>query len=161
MFFPASCEVAVYSVQAGLGKNLAQWRPITEKDFPGIDEWMRFEAGLYAGIGAGIEAATYIGGGLADADSFNGVFHTSQGALVAVGLSGYVGDIDDEGGFWMGGTVTWGPRGFGVAKVDWLYQHYGIVLDIDNDLGLPGRCWCAQLRIQIAKVSIKDAYRYF
>jgi hypothetical protein len=158
MFFPATCEVARYSVQAGLGRNLVEWRPISKDDFPSIKEWLKFEAGIYAGIGLGAEVALFIGGGLADANTFNGIFHTVQGALKIPGISGYVGEVDPDGRLWLGGTITVGP-GIGLAKIDWMYQHHGAVMDLDDDFGNPGRCACFWMRKQF--IGIKDALKYF
>ena len=157
IFFPASCEVGVFSVQAGLGRNLTEWRAVTQDDFPSIREWIRFETGINAGLGVGLEGAVFVGGGLAGADSFEGVFHTAQGA-VGVGLSGYVGDVDDKGRLWTGGTMTVGP-GVGLAKIDWMYRHHGNVVDLDDNFGVPGRCMCLWMRKKVA--GLFNAIRYF
>ena len=158
IFFPASCEVAGYSVQAGLMRNLTEWSPVIEDDFPSIDDFQRFEVGLNAGLGAGFEAAHYIGDDLADADSFEGVFHTAQGAVGPGGISLYLGDEDENGGRWIGGTGSLGP-GVGLAKIDWMYKHHGNVIDLDDDYGISGRCLCAALRYQIA--GFINSMRYF
>ncbi|WP_269525956.1 RHS repeat-associated core domain-containing protein [Coraliomargarita parva] len=163
IFFPATCEVSAYLVTAGLLTETG-WRNLMSSDFndsSSYEEFLAYEHGGYFGAGIGVEAATYVGPGIADAKSFNGVFHTAQGALDAVGISGYVGDVDGYESFWVGGTITLGP-GMGIAKVDWLYNNGNIVLDLDNlsyDLGA-GRCLCAALRKQ-AGVSLWDAIKYF
>ena len=162
MFFPASGEIASFTVTAGFGKSLDEWRWPLPSDFPDAQDWERFEAGLNAGVGLGIEEAYYVGGGLADADSFEGIFHTSQGSLATVGLSGYVGDRDENGGYWVGGTVTVGP-GLGAAKIDWLYKHHGLKIDLDNEqemgpLSPAARCFLLGLRTALG---YWDAYKYY
>lgn len=162
MFFPATCELARYNIQAGLGRNIADWRSLSDKDFPWIDDFEKFEAGLYVGIGVGYEEGRFIGSGIADADSFNGLFHTMQG-MAGVGISGYSGSYDSlNNGFWIGGTLTFGPS-IGVAKIDWNYQHNGSVIDLDDGkgfIGFSGRCYCMNLRISVG-VSPKKAMENF
>ncbi len=122
-FFPDSCEVAAFSIRAGLGNMLADWRLPTEEEF---GRW--YEAGLLVSIGAGFETAGYLGNsapGSANASSFVGLFHTLQVGFTAtgvpIGASVYFGDKDSTGGRWIGGTLGVGP-GTGVAVIDWNYQ---------------------------------------
>jgi RHS repeat-associated protein len=139
IFFPATCEIGVYQIYAGIGKNLEEWRPVTKADFNNdSDAWMDFQAGLTAGIGVGIESAYYTGSGIADAASFSGIFNTVQGTIGLATAGGYA----SPDGNWIGGTLTFGP-GLGIYKVDWLYS-LRVTIDLDDKLGLPGRCACAK-----------------
>jgi RHS repeat-associated protein len=152
MFFPATCEVAFYTVQAGLGANLMEWRLPALEDFETAEDFAFFEAGIYAGFGVGPEAAVFLGSGDANADTFNGIFHTFDAAFEAFGLGLYVGEPDAGARMWVGGTITVGPPGFGLAKIDWDYQHNGKVWDLDSGEGLggiPKRCLCHELRIMV------------
>jgi len=120
-FFPDSCEVGVYSIRAGLGNNLVDWRPISDFDFG-----QNYEMGLIASIGASVETAVYYGNstpGFANADSFVGLFHTIYIDTGAFSLGVYIGKPDaSTGGNWVGGTFGVGA-GLGFAVVDWNYQY--------------------------------------
>jgi hypothetical protein len=159
VFFPATCEVALYSVLAGLGQNLAEWRPIRQEDFPSILDFQNFEAGLQMGLSVGVEGAVYVGGTIASADSFEGIFHTVGVNVPGVGGSIYFGDEDTTGGRWWGGTITVGP-GVGAAKIEWKYTHNGLVWDLDDDYGFAGRCACvaARLAVGVPPIDVIDNF---
>ena len=122
-FFPDSCELAAYSIRAGLGNNLQDWQSLTSKNDLGQD----YELGLYGSLGAAVESAGFIGSstpGVANADSFLGLFHTFMINGPDIGATVYIGDTDPKsGGRWVGGTVGIGPGFPGVAIVDWNYQY--------------------------------------
>ena len=171
MFFPATCEVASFVVTSGSWTNYVQGKdPFDEDNFPEltVEDFKRFAFGLGGGANIGVELAYYQGNGIASADSFEGAFHTVEVSIPIVnslGLSGYVGDKDDDGGFWWGGTANAVlGTGLGLSKKDWVYKHNGNKIDLDDLKGvknLPGRCFCAELRRTIGGVTIWDAIKYF
>jgi len=140
IFFPDACEVGIFQVTAGLGETLALFEPLSADEL-GEGEW--FEGGLMASLGGGIEYAEYTGGsgagGLADAASFKGVFHTASVGVGPAGLSMYIGEDNpsDPGGSWEGGTFTLGLGG-GANAVSWRYE------PVDT-WEIQSKCFCALL----------------
>ena len=144
IFFPDTCEIAMYTVNAGEGKAIAEWREPTYEERNGIsryapkkevaeDETLLTqvpENGVAASLGGSLEMAFYIGNsnqGDANAEHFQGVFHTVEVptpytvGIFGAGLSLYEGEKDETGGKWVGGT---GGLGLGAAlgKVNWDYK---------------------------------------
>jgi len=141
MFFPDSCELAVFKVFAGIG-NPATWTAIDPSSFTG--PW--YTGGILASAGGGIEFAKFhfdSTPGNANAASFVGVFHT--GTLAVPGLGGatvYMGNPVPPG-VWSGGTVTLGP-GIGVTTcIDWKYEFWGGPWDLK--VNWMTRCLCRGL----------------
>ena len=128
MFFSETCEVALYTL-------------VTEQLVDG--QWREF--GEQASVAAGLEKAWHVGGGRADAQSFNGVFYTVE-ASAALGLAVYVGEKNDKRGYWVGGTVT-AAEGAGAGLVRWRYTLEDS-LDLD-DYGADGKCACLLLKANL------------
>ena len=165
-FFPATCELAVFSVTTKYMRKITD--QLIEKPFeiPTLPDPFQKnnEFGLSAGFFAGIEGAVYWGSGLADANSFQGIFYTGGAGGGVVAVSGYIGDRDRKGGRWIGGTFG-GSSSLSlpvdVSYIYWDYQHNGNVIDLDN-MGVTGKCICAHLRTSIGKIGYYDAYwKYF
>ena len=119
IFFPDSCEIGAFSVQAGIGETIADFEPLTEADLDAGE----YAGGVMFGLTAAIEAAKYSGGSgapqTANASSFEGIFHTLMTPIAAI----YYGDIDttsDPDGRWEGGTFL--LPGADVIFVDWKYE---------------------------------------
>jgi len=140
-FFPDTCEIAVYSIKAGVVKKL---------DPNGGPATIAFENGVNIGLSAQFEAAELVGKGPASADSFAGNFYTVQGGFKIVGGSIYKGD-SGPGGTWYGGTggVGVGPVPIQVGTIVWNYQLIkSIKLDKDPGLiGTVGWCYCLELAL--------------
>ena len=123
IFFPDTCEIGAFSVQAGLGETIADFEPLDEADLVAGD----YAGGVMFGVGAGVEAASYDGGSgeaeTASAKSFAGVFHTLMIPMGGMTAAIYFGDInrEDPNGRWKGGSYTFGP-GFTSTFVDWKYE---------------------------------------
>jgi RHS repeat-associated protein len=104
MFFPDTCEVSAFAVQP-IGTNSI--------------------GGIYGGLGGGIEAAVYYGDptpGHASAASYSGPFATVQAGANIGGISGFIGQKNQYGGNWIGGSVTVGPKpGGGLGELTWNY----------------------------------------
>jgi RHS repeat-associated protein len=111
------------------------------------------EGGAYAGVGLSVEGARYVGGnktpGAADAESFNGIFHTIQVADPKQRFSGsvYVGNEKFANGNWVGLTIGAPKIGLsaGLAYVKWDYQYIGTPIKLDEDDSLFGTCLCDAL----------------
>jgi hypothetical protein len=87
-------------------------------------------AGLQFSLQAGVEAAYYVGPEKrtqSAANSFQGIFHTAEGTVAKIwgpvdpDLAHYVGEKDQDGGRWYGGSAvaSLGPPGMGY--VGWNY----------------------------------------
>ena len=153
IFFPDTCEIGVFSVAAGLGKDVIDWKMPTGGSFG-----KPYEHGAQAGVSGSLEAATMSGPAPADAISFKGDFHTLQAnAPVLIGeaivpLSGglYFGDKDAAGRRWGGGTLglnLWGPA-MGGGTLDWNYKLHKVV-NLTTSAGSLGTCACYALTTQI------------
>ena len=170
-FFPATCELAAFSVTTKYIRKITDQlieKPFEIPTLPNPFEKTN-EFGLGMGLSAAIERARYFGSGLADANSFQGVFYTggvSGGAPVVgdVAISGYIGDRDPKGGRWVGGTLGASKSlslPLDINYIYWDYQHNGNVLDLDS-MGNKGRCACAALRTAIGGIEYYDAFwKYF
>jgi hypothetical protein len=98
MFFPDTCELGAFSVEAGY------FDESSPNGFTGYTE----EGGVQAGGFAGFEFAVLLGPGPASASSFKGIFWTAQASVANVGASGYFGETGPEG-TWYGGTLGFAP----------------------------------------------------
>jgi hypothetical protein len=105
MFFPDTCEVSAYSVTAlSLTNNM--------------------QGGIFASIGTGGERAHYFNNptpGQASAASYGGPFST---ILAGYGITGsaFWGKPDQHNGVWVGGSLTAGPPGAGLAGIVYDYE---------------------------------------
>jgi hypothetical protein len=120
-----------------------------------IQEFKSAEFGVIATAGISVEVAKYLNNpeaGAANADHFNGTFHTIQGDAFVASGSLYIGEKDEEHGFWVGGTFGIPTLGFGAkaAKVDWEYEMKKKI-DLDDDyspfVNFIGECLCRALII--------------
>ena len=146
VFFPDTCEVALFSLTAGMidtvtgGPESALGEP--------------YEGGQQVSATGGVELAWMTGppGVQASAESFAGVFHTGSVSFkaegVPMGASLYVGDEDKEGRRWYGGTLGVGP-GKGAGIVNWDYHLSDKRWDLDDDYGAAGLCLCYYLISQM------------
>ena len=134
-FFPDTCEIAVYSIKAGVVKAL---------DPNGGKPVISWEGGVQAALSAQVELAVLNGPGPASAASFAGNFYTVQGGIGPVGHRAM--QARQAQGTWYGGTVGVGvgPSKLAIqaGSVVWNYQLMTTV-NLDDHTG--GHCICMSL----------------
>lgn len=145
-FYPDSCEIAAFDIKAGLIRKprkldelytpnsnglldeTTMWTTVVPQQIEEINKhYDPEEDGGYAGVGLSVEIAVYMGDttpGNANANSFKGIFHTTQVGYPLPPIGLYAGGEKGKkvwNGNWIG--ITYGTIGPAIGGVE-LYWDY-------------------------------------
>jgi RHS repeat-associated protein len=136
LFFADTCEIGLFSLQAGIVQAL---------DPNGGPPVIDFEAGLLASLGVAVEVAELIGPGPASAGSFAGRFYTFHFGMGPASTAAYVGEESAEGK-WIGGAGgLGGSPPVPPIQIGFVVWNYQLIQSINLSDYVGGYCLCLAL----------------